>query len=516
MNPSRKPLVALTDACVELGGRPVLHDLNWSLHPGQHWVIVGRNGSGKSTFLRLVRGELWPVINTSPIPPRVYHLDGDAQFTAVGIKEAFATVSPEHHNRYLQQEWSLRVRDVVRSGVGGGDYAYQTLTPDQRDNVEAAIDLMRVRHLTARNVQELSTGELRRVLIARALAGRPRVLVCDEIGDGLDVGSRATLLEALDDAARAGTQLLVSTHRGNELPSAMTHRLMLEAGRIVDQERLGRNRGRKAFDEWFKPPGAKLERLAPTSGNAPAAGHTVSRSPARPSLGPALIEIRGADVYLGTKPTLKGIELEIRSGQHLAVLGPNGSGKSTLLKLIAGDVHPAFGAQVRRFAFTPRNTLWELRARLGLVSPELQAAYRESIPAADVVASGFFSSIGLLDRPSTAQRRKVRQTLAMLGLSALADRNFPELSFGEARRILLARALVKEPALILFDEPFDGLDVPARRLMREALEQAAGTGATLVVVTHHEEDLPACITQIARMDGGKLRAELAPRTAAIA
>lgn len=507
MNSSRKPLVVLTDASVELGGRLILRDINWSLHPGQHWVIVGRNGSGKSTFLRLVRGELWPVINANPIPPRVYHLNGDddAQFTAVGIKEAFATVSPEHHNRYLQQEWSLRVRDVVRSGVGGGDYAYQTLTSDQRDDVEAVIDLMRVRHLTARNVQELSTGELRRVLIARALAGRPRVLVCDEIGDGLDAGSRATLLEALDDAARAGTQLLVSTHRGNELPSAMTHQLTLEEGRIVDQERLGRHQGRKAFDDWFKHPGTKGESSAPTERTFPATGPTGSRPAARQDPGPALIEIHDADVYLGTstKPTLKGINLEIRQGQHWAVLGPNGSGKSTLLKLIAGDVHPAFGAQVRRFAFTPRNTLWELRARLGLVSPELQSAYRESIPAADVVASGFFSSIGLLDRPSTAQRRKVRQTLAMLGLSALADRNFLELSFGEARRILLARALVKDPALILFDEPFDGLDVPARRLMRQALDQAAGTGATLVVVTHHEEDLPACITNVIQMENGR-------------
>ncbi len=503
MNQSRKPLVVLTDACVELGGRPILRDINWSLHPGQHWVIVGRNGSGKSTFLRLVRGEVWPVINANPVPPRVYHLDGDAQFTAVGIKEAFATVSPEHHNRYLQQEWSLRVRDVVRSGVGGGDYAYQTLTSDQRDDVEAAIDLMRIRHLNARNVQELSTGELRRVLIARALAGRPRVLVCDEIGDGLDIGSRATLLEALDDAARAGTQLLVSTHRGNELPSTMTHRLMLEAGRIVDQERLGRNQGRKAFDDWFKQPRSEVEFSAPTNRTSPFAAQPHSQHTSAQNLGPTLIQIEGADVYLGTKPTLKGINLEIRQGQHWAVLGPNGSGKSTLLKLIAGDVHPAFGAQVRRFAFTPKNTLWELRARLGLVSPELQAAYREPIPAADVVASGFFSSIGLLDRPSTAQRRKVRQTLAMLSLSALADRNFLELSFGEARRILLARALVKDPALILFDEPFDGLDVPARRLMRQALEQAAGTGATLVVVTHHEEDLPACITNVIRMENGR-------------
>lgn len=493
---TRPPLVQLEQVTVELGGRPILHDLCWRLRPGQHWVILGRNGSGKSTFLRLVRGELWPAPGQAG--RRVYHLDGQPQCTAVGVKPSFAVVSPELQHRYLQQEWTRTVGDVVQSGVGGGDYSYRALTLAERARVTRALEWMQVTHLARRNVQELSTGELRRVLIARALAGRPRVLACDEIGDGLDAASRATLLSALDAAARGGTQLLLSTHRGNEIPLAMTHQLVLDDGRIVAQGRIGSGRERLHPGRWF----AEAQSFHRVPARLPALD-TVAAS-ARTDAGRPLIQIQHASVYLGDKPTLRDINLEICQGQHWAILGPNGSGKSTLLKLLSGDVHPALGARVQRFAFTPRNTLWQLRARLGMVSPELQAAYCEPTSGADVVASGFFSSVGLRRRPSAAQWRQVRQTLAAIHSSALAERNFLEMSYGEARRILLARALVKRPALLLFDEPFDGLDVGARRHMAATLEHAAATGATLVIVTHHEEDLPGCITHVGRLADGRL------------
>jgi molybdate transport system ATP-binding protein len=506
------PLVELNQVDVHLGGRPILHHLTWRLQAGEHWVILGRNGSGKSTFLRLVRGELWPAAGMTG--QRTYRLGTQSQFTAVGVKEAFPIVSPELQVRYLSQEWSLPVRTVIQSGVGGGDYAYQTLTPDQRARVTTVTDLMQVRHLASRSIQELSTGELRRVLIARALAGRPRVLVCDEIGDGLDAESRAILLQALDDAAREGTQLLVSTHRGDEIPAVMTHRLVLEKGRLIRQEPIQRGEARADFERTFAAANINPRRSS-TSGNPSTTRPNASRRrPPTPRIngapGGVLIQICDADVYLADKPTLRGINLEIRQGQHWAIVGPNGSGKSTLLKLIAGDVHPALGARVRRFAFTPQNTLWQLRARIGLVSPELQAHYRESITAAEVVASGFFSSIGLLARPSARQREQVRKLLAALQLSHLADQPFPELSYGEGRRLLLARALVKEPDLLLCDEPFDGLDQPARREMASTLEQAAANGATLVVVTHHREDLPRCITHLAHLERGRLTKEQLP------
>ena len=484
-------LVELKNVDVALGGRRVLRNVSWRFERGQHWVLLGRNGSGKSTLLRLIRGELWPVAGQAR--RRIYRLNGEAQFTAVGVKERMAIVSPEQQSRYLYQEWNLRVAQVVQSGVGGGDYVYSRLTAAQRRFVQQLMTIWKLWHLRARPVQELSTGELRRVLIARALAGRPQVLICDEIGDGLDAGSRALFLKMLNEAARDGTQLLLATHRADEIPSAITHRLVMEKGSVVNQGRMvaSRGAGQGEFDRWFPDDDKRA---------------SVPRFPGNQQV---LIQITNADVYLGSKPALRGINLEIRQGQHWAVMGPNGSGKSTLLRLIAGDLHPARGARVRRFDFTSRNTLWEVRERVGYISPDLQAGYREPIRGEDVVASGFFSSVGLIRKPASAQRRRVREVIKSLGLGSLGSKNFLEMSYGEARRILLARALVKRPELILFDEPFDGLDPVSRRQMSRAIDRAANTGATLVIITHHAGDLPACISQVGRMENGRLVVEKA-------
>src|SRR6266487_1054975 len=178
-----RPLVSLENVDVALDGQTILRAISWRLMPGEHWAILGGNGSGKSTFLRLVRGELWPAPGRGK---RSYAVHGKEQATAVGVKAAMALVSPELQQRYLRQEWRLTGRQVIESGFGGGDYVYERLKRKQADAVARAAQWMGTEKLLRRNAQELSTGELRRLLIARALAGAPRVLACDEICDGLD------------------------------------------------------------------------------------------------------------------------------------------------------------------------------------------------------------------------------------------------------------------------------------------------------------------------------------------
>jgi molybdate transport system ATP-binding protein len=189
------------------------------------------------------------------------------------------------------------------------------------------------------------------------------------------------------------------------------------------------------------------------------------------------------------------------------VTGPNGSGKSTLLRLIAGDVHPALGGSVQRFDLTPEDTLWDLRRRIGYVSPAFQAAYRENLSGLEVIASGFRSSVGLLEKPAPAELRRAAALARRLGLATLARRSTLAMSYGEFRRILLARALVHAPRLLVLDEPLDGLDVAGRRAMSRVLEDVARGGTSLVLVTHHEEDWPRCLTHHARLEGGRLVAQ---------
>lgn len=481
------PLIRLEGVDVAIDGNVILRDLRWCLREGEHWAVLGGNGSGKSTFLKLIRGELAPAPGCTG--RRVYGFDGDEQITAVGIKEKIALVSPELQTRYLAQEWSRTALHVIQSGFSGGDYAYQRLSEAQGNRVLAIVRLLGILELLPRNVQELSTGELRKVLIARALAGAPRVLICDEVCDGLDVASRENLLSALNRVARGGTQLLLTTHRVEELIPAITQRLLFKSGRIVESGVLPLvSYGSKAADDDALP--ATLPKKS-----------TVKA--ARLFDAKVLIQIERADVYLNERRVLHDINLEIKSGEHWAVLGPNGAGKSTLLKLILGDVHPAFGGRVRRFEFTPKNTIWELKRRIGFVSPELQSNYRDDVTGLEAIASGFFSSIGLMQKPSRRQVMEAATLARELGLGELVGKSVLQMSYGEFRRILLARALVQRPQLLVCDEPFDGLDVSGRRQMAGALETVAQSGANLVLVTHHARDLPGCLTHVIELKRGR-------------
>jgi len=492
------PLIKLENVNVALDGIPILRGINWRLMPGEHWSILGANGSGKSTLLKLIRGELWPAPGSGG--RRVYAFDGDEQTTAVGIKEKIALVSPELQQRYLQQEWRLTGLQVVRSGFGGGDYVYQRLAPSQEYAAQSAVDLLGVAHLSARNIQELSTGELRRLLVARALAPTPRVLICDEICDGLDVDGRASLLQALDRVARGGTQLLYTTHRAEELIPALTHWLILEKGCITRHGSMFESGNTAPLPFSRHGVGAGNQKRDPSFQLAD--GDAEPSTPSR-----ALIRIQHADVFLNQKQVLHGIDWELRAGQHWAILGPNGAGKTTLLKLICGDVHPAWGGRVQRFEFTARNTIWEVKRRIGFVSPELQANYRDSVTGAEAIASGFTSSIGLTRNVTPRQQQRVRRLIGWLGLGALAGKAVKTMSYGEFRNILLARALVHDPSILVFDEPFDGLDASAKAVMAKTLESVAAKGCSLIVVSHHAGDLPACTTHLARLAGGRIVAQ---------
>lgn len=483
------PLVRLEGVDVAIDGTPILHHLRWCLRRGEHWAVLGGNGSGKSTFLKLLRGDLAPA--PGGMGRRVYGFDGEEQITAVGVKEYVALVSPELQTRYLTQEWCRAALEVVHSGFSAGDYTYQVLTATQKRRAATIIRALDIAALMRRNIQELSTGELRKVLIARALASSPQVLICDEVCDGLDARARRDLLATLNRVARSGTQLLLTTHREEELIPALTHRLILRRGRIVDCGAM--------------PPRGTRSRTAPASSPD---GHEspLRRYPVRadrPAESRVLIQIERASVFLNNRRVLHDINLEIRSGEHWAVLGPNGAGKSTLLKLIVGDLHPAWGGRVRRFEFTPQNTIWELKRRIGFVSPELQSSYRDDVTGLEAIASGFTSSIGVMLRPGRRQFAESARLAEQLGLARLASRSVLEMSYGELRRILIARALVHRPQLLICDEPYDGLDPDARRQLAAVLEVAARGGTNLVVVTHHADDLPACVTHRIELRSGR-------------
>jgi molybdate transport system ATP-binding protein len=413
------------------------------------------------------------------VPPRA----ACSSIASSCVRERIGLVSPELQQRYLQQDWRLTGLQVVQSGFLNTDYLHQHPDARQRARVAALARRLGVEDLLRRNAQELSTGELRKLLIARALAGEPRVLICDELCDGLDSRSRTQLLAMLEQAARGGTQLLYTTHRCEELIPAITHTLVLERGRVVKQGRV------------LKRDGATVR------------GGTRARKPvpAIPRESSAhLIHIRDANVFLNRKKVLRSVNWEMRAAQNWVVFGPNGAGKTTLLKLIFGDVQPAMGGLVRRFDLTAKNSVWDLKRRIGCVSPDLQANYSADVTGADVIASGFFSSVGLMDKVTRTQRDRVRKLMLAFGAVGLGDKRALRMSYGEFRRVLLLRALVNEPKILICDEPFDGLDADAKAQFALTLERVSRNGTRLIVVTHHLDDLPRCLTHGLLLEGGRV------------
>ena len=222
---------------------------------------------------------------------------------------------------------------------------------------------------------------------------------------------------------------------------------------------------------------------------------------------PAYLELQDVDLWLGPRLVFEGLSLSLHSGEHTVVLGPNGSGKSSLITLLSRELYPVVkpGSWLKVFGSTSVN-LWDLRRRIGLVSSDLQRLHPPQVSAADVVLSGLFGSIGIgrSQQPTAAQRQRAAALLERLQLADLADRPFGQLSEGQQRRLLLARALVHEPEVLVLDEPTNGLDLRARHQLLASLRALVAGGTTLLLVTHQIEAIIPEVSRVLLLRQGQL------------
>jgi iron complex transport system ATP-binding protein len=216
-------------------------------------------------------------------------------------------------------------------------------------------------------------------------------------------------------------------------------------------------------------------------------------------------EIKDVEAWLGPRQVFTSLSLSLFRGEHTVVLGPNGSGKSSLVRLLSRELYPVVreGSWLRLFGEEIIN-LWELRGRLGVVSQDLHTTYRGDVEAFDVVLSGFFGSVGLghAQQPDERQRRKAREVMARMGLAELAEHSLRHLSEGQRRSLMLARALVHEPEVLVLDEPTNGLDLRARHQLLEQLGRLSHGGATLLLVSHRIEEIPPEISRAVLLKEG--------------
>ena len=477
--------VTLRRIDLDRGGRAVLRAVDWQIRPGQRWLLIGGNGAGKTQLLKLISGAVWPKPTSRGL--RRYRLHGEGFDTPAGVADEIAYVGAERQDRYEHYEWNFRAREVVGTGLQRTDIPMRALTAAEERRVAGLLGRLGIRKLAERRFLTLSYGERRLVLIARALASRPRLLLLDEVANGLDARNHRRFLQWLASTARSAMPWVFATHRLGDVPEVMTHLLELDRGRVARSGAMRASRAR----ELLKQEAPAFLALARR------------RRPLRPERRSVIVAMRSADVFVDDVHILRGIDLEVAAGECWVVHGPNGSGKSTLLRTLYGDHAVASTGSITRDGIARGVPLETFKLRTAYVAPHLQTWHQPKMPVMEAVASGRYASIGLNDPISASDRRHAERALRRFGIFGLRQRTLAEMSYGQARRVLFARAWAREPVLALLDEPFAGLDRATRADLARRLNDWLEAGGSCVIATHHREEWPAHTTHVLELEQGR-------------
>jgi len=483
--------VALHAVSVRRGKKWALKDISLDLRGGEHWALVGANGAGKTQLLKLIAADVWPT--PSGREKLLYELDGRA-LHADEAKQRVAYLGSELQDKYARYGWNPIVRDLLATGLHHTDLLLTPITAPERRKISATLSACGLSTLADRRFASLSYGQKRVALLARALCQSPDWLLLDEFYNGLDGRYRARIDRMLAAARAKGCSWIAAAHRALDVPRGTGGVIELESGRLRAVRRL-----RPA--EF-----ARLRRDA-AEHRAPRRPRDGARRSPHPARGAPLIRLRQVNLYVNYHRVLRDVDWELRSGEHWAVFGANGAGKTSFLKLLYGDLSPALGGSVERSGHPRGTPIADWKRSIGYVSPELQTDYAVNVTVRDLVASGRYASIGLVDAPTAADLKAADRWLRFFKLASFADRRPSELSYGQVRRALIARALAAAPRILLLDEPLTGLDPKQRAAIKGLLRLLMSKALTIIVAVHHPEDLPDGMTHALRLTRGRAHAE---------
>ena len=377
---------------------------------------------------------------------------------------------------YYQQRWNSQ--DMETTPLVG------ELLPEAPDEElkKTLFELFGLQEMMDKHIVLLSSGELRKFQLAKALMTRPRVLILDNPFIGLDAPTRTLLQDLLEKMIRVmKLHVMLVLSREDEIPPFVTHVVRVEDCVCGEKCSVIQSEAKNPEDTNVDASDI-LRRDAPLDDMSHEA---------------EVIRLNKVSIRYGGRTILKELDWVVRKGEKWALTGGNGSGKSTLLSLICADNPQSYACDIALFG-RRRGTgesIWEIKKHIGYVSPEIHRAYLKNMPAIDIVASGLHDSVGLYVRPKPEQRGVCEHWMEVFGIGELKDRSFLQLSSGEQRLVLLARAFVKEPDLLILDEPLHGLDTANRQKVRGIIDSYCRCeGKTLVMVSHYEDEFPPCIT----------------------
>ncbi len=466
-------LIRLTEARIFQGN---LEPLDLRIRAADHWIVTGGRATGKTLLAETLAGQRRVTAGTLEFPFLRGYSSYEERRSALRLvtfmdnSRLARNPTSVHYYQQRYHAFDASGHPTVRQYLEAGGF----LAEEQDDLIEA----FGIADLLDREKIKLSSGQTRKVLLARELLRRPRVLVIDNPYVGLDAGSRQLLNGLLDALVRQLSITLILCGHVPQGPASITHRLHLSEDGTWWQGRVD------GLPVRSPAPGvnqALLQRIARSWAGVP-----------REAVSEELIRFEAVTIDYGDRPILDRLDWTVRRGEKWVVTGPNGSGKSTLLSLIYAD-HPLAYANTIFLFGTQRGrggSIWDIKRRIGFTSPELHTYFRERISAREVLLTGYSDTFTLPRQRTTDQEEMVDLLLAYFGLTGEADRSFLHLSGGTQRLVLFCRALVKAPPLLLLDEPFQGLDADSISRARQLLSAVLGPQHTVLFISHFRPEVP--------------------------
>ncbi|MEH6549007.1 MAG: ATP-binding cassette domain-containing protein [Pseudomonadales bacterium] len=472
-------LVTLQKIHCNLNRDNTILNLCWTLQAGEHWALVGGNGSGKTAVAKII-GHRIPIAQGSIH----YHKDIDA-------KSGVAYVSFEEQQALYEYDQRFDDSELREDAFDPGTSAQQTILqgrPADR-HFEEWVERFRLAHVLSRGIRFISSGEMRKVLILRTILEKPRVLILDNPMEGLDRTAKLQVAQLITELMSEQLSIVLLTRRREDILPGITHLALLAQLAISAQGGTADILHSPAFTALFPP-------LPPLPDNLPEADPMLKIY--IPPPGQALVHMENVQVAYGEQTVLDNINFTLNYGDHIAISGPNGCGKSTLLSLMTGDNHKAYGQHI--FLFGQRRgsgeSVWDIKQKFGIVNNHLHDQYPRGSTAFEAVVSGFYDSVGLYREYGGCEAKTARAWMRALGISELEKKLFNRLSYGQQRMILLARAMVKYPPVLILDEACTGLDEYNRDVfLRMVNVIAQQTNTQILFVSHLPGEIPACINR---------------------
>lgn len=453
--------------------------INLQFGADEHIAIVGPNGGGKSLLVDTLTGR-YPLLMMNEVKydfsPSVSKMVSD-NIKYITFRDSYGDSDATY---YYQQRWNAHDLDdtpIVRDLLPA--------CPNE-ELKRALFDLFGIEAMLDKHIILLSSGELRKFQLTKTLLSNPRVLIMDNPFIGLDAKTRDllhVLLKRLTEVT--ALQIILVLSKSDDIPTFITHVVPVVDKVCGEKMTLQEYLASRPEIPAHVLPEEKRERIL----NLPYA-EGLYRSE-------HIVDLNKVSIRYGSRTILKDLDWSVRCGERWALSGDNGSGKSTLLSLVCADNPQSYACDISLFGRKRGSgeSIWEIKKHIGYVSPEMHRAYLKNLPAIDIVASGLHDSIGLYKKTNEADRKVCEWWMDIFGILDLKDRSFLQLSSGEQRMVLLARAFVKDPELLILDEPLHGLDLYNRRMVKDIIEAfCERKDKTLIMVTHYQEELPACIT----------------------